>query len=70
MVIAVTGCSKRLSGKAAASEMPRRTFQYVEALSDARTQLAVIFNNLNKGGRPVSTGIPRSLSHVELLGTR
>jgi len=26
--------------------MPRRTFQYVEALSDARTQLAVIFNIL------------------------
>ena len=30
--------------------MPRRTFQYVEALSDARTQLAVIFNNLPRKG--------------------
>jgi hypothetical protein len=34
--------------------MPRRTFQYVEALSDARTQLAVIFNNLTRKG---ATGI-------------
>ncbi len=50
--------------------MARRTSQYVEALSEARTQLVVIFNNLNKGGRPVSTGILRSLSHVELSGTR
>ncbi|HEX9112879.1 MAG TPA: hypothetical protein VF888_00905 [Nitrospirota bacterium] len=38
------------SSKAAASEMPRRTSEYVEALSEARTQLAVVFNNLNKGG--------------------
>jgi len=30
--------------------MPRRTSQYVEALSDTRTQLAVVFNNLIKGG--------------------
>lgn len=30
--------------------MVRRTSQYVEALSEARTQLVVIFNNLNKGG--------------------
>jgi hypothetical protein len=33
--------------------MPRRTSQYVEALSDARTQLAVVFNNLSVG----ATGI-------------
>jgi hypothetical protein len=44
------GCSKWPSSKAAVSEMPRRTFPYVEVVSDARTQLAVIFNNLNKGG--------------------
>gem|GEM_PF-5108586 len=35
---------------AAASEMLRRISQYGEALSEARTQLAVVFNNLNKGG--------------------
>ena len=40
---------KNPSSKAAASEMPRRTSQYVEALSDARTQLAVVFNNLVRG---------------------
>jgi hypothetical protein len=34
--------------------MPRRTFQYVEALSDARTQLTVVFNNLTERG---ATGI-------------
>jgi len=62
--------TRRSAGKAAASEMPRRTFQYVEALSDARTQLAVIFNNLNERGRPVSTGILRSTVHVELSGSR
>ena len=48
------GCSKWPTSKAAASEMPRHTFQYVEALSDARTQLAVVFNNLNERG---ATGI-------------
>ena len=40
------GCSKASFDKAAASEMPRRTFQYVEALSDARTQSAALFNIL------------------------
>jgi hypothetical protein len=34
------GCSKRPFSKAAASEEARRTLQYVEPLSDARTQLA------------------------------
>ncbi len=34
--------------------MPRRTFQYVEALSDGRTQLVVVFNNLTRKG---ATGI-------------
>ncbi|HEY6287845.1 MAG TPA: hypothetical protein VIW48_00215 [Nitrospiraceae bacterium] len=32
-----TGCSKRLSGKAAASEEAQRTLRYVEPLSDTRT---------------------------------
>ena len=40
------GCSKASLDKAAASEMPRRTFQYVEALSDARTRSAALFNIL------------------------
>ena len=41
-----TGRSKWLPSKAAASEMPRRTSQYVEALSDARTKLTDIFSVL------------------------
>jgi hypothetical protein len=39
-------CSKAPLDKAAAREMPRRTFQYVEALSDVRTQSAAFFNIL------------------------
>ena len=45
-------------------------FMYVEPRSEVRTQLEAIFNILNERGRPVSTGILRSLSHVELSGTR
>jgi hypothetical protein len=41
-----SGCSKRLSSKAAASEAARRTLRYVEPLSDARTPLADFFSNL------------------------
>ena len=41
-----TGCSKRPSSKAAASEVARRTLRYVEPLSDARTPLAVFFSSL------------------------
>ena len=41
-----TGCSKRLSGKAAASKEARRTLRYVEPLSDARTPLADFFSIL------------------------
>jgi hypothetical protein len=41
-----SGCSKRLSGKAAASEAARRTLRYVEPLSDARTPLADFFSSL------------------------
>lgn len=37
---------KKAVNKAAASEMPRRTSQYVEALSDARTQLTAFFSIL------------------------
>ena len=40
------GCSKRLSGKAAASEEARRTLRYVEPLSAARTPLADLFSIL------------------------
>ena len=39
-------CSKRLSGKAAASEGARRTLRYVERLSDARTPLEDFFSIL------------------------
>lgn len=44
MVLA--GCSKRLSSEAAVSERPRRTSQYVEALSETRTKLAGFLNSL------------------------
>ncbi len=37
---------KRLSSKAAASEKARRTFRYVEPLSDARTMLVDFFSIL------------------------
>jgi hypothetical protein len=42
----ISECSRRPSGKAAASEEARRTLQYVEPLSDARTMLAVFFSIL------------------------
>jgi hypothetical protein len=41
-----SGYSKRLSSKAAASEGVRRTFRYVEPLSDVRTSLAAFFSIL------------------------
>jgi hypothetical protein len=41
-----SGCSKRLSSKAATSEEARRTLRYVEPLSDARTPLADFFSIL------------------------
>ena len=41
-----SGCSKRLSSKATASEEARRTLRYVEPLSDARTPLADFFSIL------------------------
>jgi hypothetical protein len=41
-----SGCSKRLSSKAAASEEARRTLRYVEPLNDARTPLADFFSIL------------------------
>lgn len=44
--VLTAGCSKRLSGKTAASEEVRRTLRYVEPLSDARTLLADFFNSL------------------------
>ena len=42
----VSGCSKRPSSKAAASEEARRTLRYVEPLNDARTPLAGFFSIL------------------------
>jgi hypothetical protein len=44
-----SGCSKRLSSKAAANEEARRTLRYVEPLSDARTPLADFFSILLAG---------------------
>jgi hypothetical protein len=41
-----SGCSKRLSSKAAANEEARRTLRYVEPLNDARTMLEEFFNIL------------------------
>ena len=41
-----TGCPKRPSSKAAASEEARRTLRYVEPLSDARTPLGDFFSIL------------------------
>ena len=40
------GCSKSPSSKAAASEEAKRTFRYVELLSDARTKPAGFFSFL------------------------
>jgi hypothetical protein len=57
----VSGCSKRLFSKAAASEEARRTLRYVEPLSDARTPLADFFSFLLEHvlspGRPFSFGL-------------
>jgi hypothetical protein len=41
-----SGCSKRPSSKAAASEEARRMLRYVEPLSDVRTPLAGFFSIL------------------------
>ena len=41
-----SGCSKRPTSKAAASEEARRTLRYVEPLSDARTKLEDFFSIL------------------------
>ena len=48
-----TGCSKRPSSKAAASEKARRTLRYVEPLSAARTPLADFFSILLGNGGPL-----------------
>ena len=63
------GCSKRSSSKAAASEKPKRTLcSYVEALSDARTQLAVVFNNLTKEGATGFDGDTDAIVACRALG--
>ena len=46
MALYTSECSKRPSSKAAASEGARRTFRYVEPLSDARTPLEDFFSIL------------------------
>jgi hypothetical protein len=46
MIPTTSGCSKRPSSKAAASEEARRTLRYVEPLSEARTPLAAFFSIL------------------------
>ena len=48
MALYTSECSKRPSSKAAASEGARRTFRYVEPLSDARTPLEDFFSILLK----------------------
>src|SRR2546422_205122 len=50
-----SGCSKRPSSKAAASEETRRTLRYVEPLSDARTLLAGFFSILLRLRGPSKT---------------
>jgi predicted HNH restriction endonuclease len=50
-VTIVSGCSKRPSSKAAVSEEARRTFRYVEPLSDTRTPLADFFSILLEGSK-------------------
>jgi hypothetical protein len=62
--------SERPFSQAAAREVPRRTVQCVDVLSDARVKLEAFTNILIKGGRPVSTGILMPSSHVELSGSR
>src|SRR5438128_12166082 len=52
-----SGCSKRLSSKAAASEEARRTLRYVEPLSDARTPLGDFFNILLAGQLAVANTV-------------
>jgi hypothetical protein len=60
------GCSKRLSGKAAASEEARRTLRYVESLSDGENDAGGLFQH------PVSVyplswvQLPDSLEQVHL----
>jgi len=51
------GCSKRLSSKAAASEDARRTLQYVEPLSEARTLLADFFSILREESARSDKGV-------------
>jgi hypothetical protein len=61
----LAGCSKRLSGTAAASEAARRTLRYVEPLSDARTKLADFFSIL-LGRNEFHSRADERLSAVEL----
>ena len=66
-----TGCSKRLSSKAAASKEARRTLRYVEPLSDARTLLADFFSILLGDAALAPTGVyERSQKPKRRVGQR
>ena len=61
-----SGCSKRLSSKAVASEEARRTLQYVESLSDARTMLADFFSILLAEIPPMKYKAGREEEHCRI----
>ena len=58
------------SGKAAASKEARRRIQYVEPLSDARTMLAVFFQQPAIGPQPISAWLGAQSELCEGAGTR
>jgi hypothetical protein len=59
-----SGCSKRTSSKAVASEEARLTLRYVELLSDARTPIVDFFSILLDRGRGQNED-PSLRLHVE-----
>jgi hypothetical protein len=69
MIYLITsGCSKGPSSKTAASEVARRTFRYVEPLSEARTKLADFFSILLVSSRRLDrpSGCPVAFARVTL----
>jgi len=69
MIYLITsGCSKGPSSKTAASEVARRTFRYVEPLSEARTKLADFFSILLVSSRRLDRprGCPVAFARVTL----
>src|SRR5438132_8294779 len=74
----LAGCSKWTSSAAAASEEVRRTFRYVEPLSNARAKLADLFsslirllNNIHTAGLACYTDrhTATNLGHAEFSST-